>query len=146
MSRRSGAGRTWRTAKFRRACYTPWRCRRPARGTGRSHVAARKDAGRHPAGVVHRGANMIVSPDPRAGGRPTARCFKGFTLVELLVVIGIIAVLISILLPSLNQARRKAQAVQCGSNMRQVYQAMLMFAQDNKQHLPRPYLVGELAS
>ena len=89
---------------------------------------------------------MMLSSDPSAGGRSAAKRSKGFTLVELLVVIGIIAVLISILLPSLNQARRKAQAVQCGSNMRQVYQAFLMFAQDNKGHLPRPYLVGELAS
>jgi prepilin-type N-terminal cleavage/methylation domain-containing protein/prepilin-type processing-associated H-X9-DG protein len=79
------------------------------------------------------------------GGRVAARKPRGFTLVELLVVIGIIAVLISILLPSLNQARRKAQGVACASNMRQVYMAMLMFAQDNKGKLPRPYLVGEVA-
>jgi prepilin-type N-terminal cleavage/methylation domain-containing protein/prepilin-type processing-associated H-X9-DG protein len=70
---------------------------------------------------------------------------RGFTLVELLVVIGIIAILISILLPSLNQAKRKAQAVACGNQGRQIYLAMLMFAQDHKGQLPRPYLVGELA-
>jgi prepilin-type processing-associated H-X9-DG protein len=65
--------------------------------------------------------------------------------VELLVVIGIIAILISVLLPALNQAKRKAQAVACMSNERQIYQAMMMFAQDNKGNLPRPYGVGQLA-
>lgn len=63
---------------------------------------------------------------------------QGFTLVELLVVIGIIAVLISILLPALNRARDKARAVQCMSNMRQIYMFSAMFAQDNKGRLPRP--------
>ena len=65
---------------------------------------------------------------------------RAFTLVELLVVIGIISILISILLPALNKARKKAQAVQCGSNMRQIYMAALLFSQENKGHLPRCYL------
>lgn len=59
-----------------------------------------------------------------------------FTLVELLVVIGIIALLISILLPALNKATRSAKAIACQSNMRQIGQAMFQYAQDNKFILP----------
>lgn len=56
----------------------------------------------------------------------------GFTLVELLVVIGIIAVLISMLLPSLSKAMANAKKVQCMSNMRQVYNQILLYSDANK--------------
>ncbi len=61
---------------------------------------------------------------------------RAFTLVELLVVIGIIAVLIAILMPALRRARAQAQEVACASNQRQLMQAFLMFAADHKGHLP----------
>jgi prepilin-type N-terminal cleavage/methylation domain-containing protein/prepilin-type processing-associated H-X9-DG protein len=59
-----------------------------------------------------------------------------FTLVELLVVIGIIAVLISILLPTLGRAREAARASKCLNNMRQITIAAISFAQENGGWMP----------
>src|SRR5687767_12767763 len=61
---------------------------------------------------------------------------KGFTLVELLVVIGIIALLISILMPSLARARASAISVDCQARMRTIGQAMQMYAAQFKGMLP----------
>src|ERR1700722_2307774 len=61
---------------------------------------------------------------------------KAFTLVELLVVIGIIALLVSILIPALNGARQQAVSVECLSNLRQCGQILYIYANQNRGLFP----------
>jgi prepilin-type N-terminal cleavage/methylation domain-containing protein len=65
---------------------------------------------------------------------------KAFTLVELLVVIGIIALLIAILLPALNRAREASQRVVCLSNMRELYNSMRIYGAEYKDVCPIGYI------
>jgi prepilin-type N-terminal cleavage/methylation domain-containing protein/prepilin-type processing-associated H-X9-DG protein len=71
---------------------------------------------------------------PPAPAAPTRRA--GFTLVELLVVIGIIALLMAMLLPTLAGARRQSRSIQCASNIRQLCLALTGYAAENRQRFP----------
>lgn len=64
---------------------------------------------------------------------------RGFTLVELLVVIGIIALLISILIPTLGRAREAAMRTSCTSNLRQIHNAVQLYANANRGYMPPKY-------
>lgn len=77
---------------------------------------------------MHHSINCI-----RRGNRLTPRAF---TLVELLVVIGIIAVLIGLLVPSLSRARESANRAKCLANLRAIGQAIALYANDFKDRVP----------
>lgn len=75
------------------------------------------------------------------GGRSLSRCssrarVRAFSLIELIVVIGIIALLIALLLPTLHRAREAAQVSACASNVRQIVILLRMYAQGNDGRLP----------
>jgi prepilin-type N-terminal cleavage/methylation domain-containing protein/prepilin-type processing-associated H-X9-DG protein len=77
--------------------------------------------------------------------RSRTRAQFGFTLVELLVVIGIIAILISVLLPALGKARESANAIKCSANLRSIGQGLLIYAAENKGTFPAAYFYNGMA-
>lgn len=85
----------------------------------------------------------------RAFGSPLAhrisiRPSAGFTLIELVVVIGIIAIVIGLLLPALNRARAQANTIACLSNLRVLGQAFSMYLDDNEFTFPQPFEESDL--
>lgn len=78
---------------------------------------------------------MFPKPAKEFTGARSQSCF---TLIELLIVIAIIAILASMLLPALNKARDKAQAISCLSNMGSCAKGLSFYAEDNNQYWPKP--------
>src|SRR6266496_6601099 len=76
----------------------------------------------------------------------SARNETGFTLVELLVVIAVIAILAGLLWPALARAKQKAIQAGCLSNMKQISHALQMYLDDNTDVLPGPCFSGARAS
>src|SRR4051794_39517009 len=71
-----------------------------------------------------------TSSSSRCAVRFTLR-FEGFTLIEILVVLGVIAVLLAILIPAAISVRERSRSAVCLSNLRQIGQAVVMYANDN---------------
>ena len=86
---------------------------------------------------MQRSAKPHAPLAPIGRAKPPSRAVTpAFTLVELLVVIGVIALLMGMLLPTVAGTRRQARNVQCASNMRQICTGLINYATDNKGRFP----------
>ncbi len=75
---------------------------------------------------------VLTNHNPGDCARDGGKSRAGYTLVEILVVIGIIGFLIALLLPTFSRAMRSAKTVQCGSNLRQIYNALAIYLNENQ--------------
>ena len=78
----------------------------------------------------------MVSPQRHHLSARRAPAPRGFTIVELLAVIGVIGILLSLILPALSNVRREAQSVSCQTNLKQLHGAMEIYRSANRDLLP----------
>src|SRR5688572_26248294 len=97
---------------------------------------SRQESGFLPESASPRSLSMTVCRPRSSSQHLSAGLSRGFTLVELLVVVGIIALLISILMPALSRAREQAVRVLCASNLRQWGIGLAGYAAGHKNYFP----------